>query len=265
MTSPPPLPTLTGVLNFRGLGGLPGADDRVVRHGHIFRSGHLATATDEDLTLLGELGITTIIDFRTEVDKAGDGGVDQVPEGARLVELPMTDSAGRGAEIRETLMSGNARLIRSRYGNGKAVEIAMAGAVTQAVDPEKQAVYAAFLDHVVQTERRPLLFHCSAGKDRAGWAATLVGMALGVPDDQLVEHYLLSNVHRPAAGRQAHFEAALGIDVSDLVPFLQVDERYIRAALAAVDERWPSRSAYLDDALGLDASAVDRLRDELLE
>ncbi len=106
---------------------------------------------------------------------------------------------------------------------------------------------------------QPLLFHCSAGKDRAGWAATLVGIALGIGDDDLMEHYLLSNVHRPVEQRLEYYRGR-GIDAEVMLPFLRVDESYLQGALDAVDASWPSREAYLADALGFGADDIERLR-----
>lgn len=255
------LPTLDGVLNFREMGGLDGAGG-VVRHGRIFRSGHLATATDDDLSKLAELDIGTVVDFRLDADKKGDGGPDRVPPGAELVELPMTDPGGRGEEIRETLLSGDPALMHERYGDGKAHALATEGAAAQASDPVKHAIYATFLDHVANAER-PVLFHCSAGKDRAGWAATLVGMALGVSDDDLVEHYLLSNVHRNPEDRRAYYESR-GVNVDLVMPFLGVHEDFIAAALSFVGDNYDSRQRYLTEALNFGPERVDQLRAKLL-
>lgn len=257
-----PLPHLDGVLNFRELGGLQGAGGRI-RSGHIYRSGHLAAATDADLETLAALGITTIVDFRQEVDRSGDGGADRLPDGAALVALPVSDPSGRGAEIRETIMSGDPALIEARYGDGRAHAMACDGAVAQATDPAKAPTYRAFLDHVLDAGRRPLLFHCSAGKDRAGWAATLIGMAVGVSDDDLIDHYLLSNVHRPPEDRRRHFQE-LGVDVELLMPFLGVHHDYLAGALAAVRDGWGTREAYLADVLDFDATKVHRLRAQVL-
>ena len=43
---------------------------------------------------------------------------------------------------------------------------------------------------------RPLVFHCTQGKDRAGFGAAMVLSALGVPWETVVEDYLLSNHFR---------------------------------------------------------------------
>ncbi len=257
-----PLPTLSGVLNFRDMAGLRG-DGGVIAPGRLLRSGHLATATDDDLDALAALGLRSVVDFRQDVDRRGDGGADRLPDGVALVEIPVPDPAGAAAEIRELLMSGDADRINARYGGGRAARDAAAHAVAQATEPDKHEVYAAFLAHLLEADG-PVLFHCSAGKDRAGWAATVAGMALGVDDDQLIEHYLLSNVHRPAAQRLAYF-ASKGVDAEVMRPFLQVDDAYLRAALDAIDERWASRDDYLAEALGVGEAERRELRARYLE
>lgn len=255
-------PRFDGVVNFREMGGLP-AGDGTVRSGRLFRSGHWSQASDADVAVLTGYDLAVIVDFRTELDRRGDGGPNRIPPGPRYLQLEMIDIGGNGELLRSTLMSGDQRLIEERFGQGRADELA-AGFVTElALDPTKQQVFRRFLQVVADAGSQPVLWHCSAGKDRAGWAATLLGLALGVPDDAIVEHYLASNIHRPVESRLDHY-AELGIDAEVVRPFLMVHERYLRAGLAAIDERWPSREAYLDDALGFGPDLVDRLRAELV-
>lgn len=262
-TATPPGP-FEEVLNFREMGGLPAADGARVRRGLLYRSGHWSQATDADVETLAGYGLASIVDFRTEIDRRGDGGPNRIPQGPDYLEMEMIDSSGRGHEIRSVLMSGDQALIEQRFGGGQAEAFATEGVIEMAIDAEKQAVFARFLDLVADETRRPVLWHCSAGKDRAGWAATLVGLALGVPDDALIEHYVASNTHRPVEQRLAHY-AERGVDASVLRPFLRVDASYQAAGLAAIDERWPSRQAYLTDALGFGPERVERLRADLLD
>ncbi len=258
----PPSP-FESVLNFREMGGLPTADGRRIRSGVLYRSGHWSQATDDDVARLGDYGLAAVVDFRTEIDRRGDGGPNRLPDGPEYLQLEMIDTSGRGHEIRSVLMSGDQALIDERFGDGKAEAFATDGVVDMALDPEKQAVFGRFLDVVADRANRPVLFHCSAGKDRAGWAATLVGLALGVPEDVLLDHYEASNIHRPVEQRIAHY-AERGVDVRPLRAFLAVDASYQRAGLAAVDERWPSRDAYLADALGFGPDRIEQLRADLL-
>jgi protein-tyrosine phosphatase len=255
-----------GVVNFREMGGLPAAGG-TIRPGRLFRSGHWSQATEDDVTKLAGYELATIVDFRTDVDRQGDGGPNRIPPGPDYLQLEMVDvdDEGDGKLLRTTLMSGDQALIEERFGGGKADQLAARFVTDLALKPHKQHVFSRFLKVVVDaaTQDRPVLWHCSAGKDRAGWAATLVGMALGVDDDALIEHYTASNIHRPVEARLAYY-AKRGVDAEAVRPFLTVDEKYLRAGLAAVDERWPSREAYLDQALGLDRSQQAALRAALI-
>ena len=56
--------SLEAIQNFRDMGGLTTQDGRTVKYGLLFRSGHLANATTEDLNTLHYLQIKTIFDYR---------------------------------------------------------------------------------------------------------------------------------------------------------------------------------------------------------
>lgn len=243
------LPRLAGVQNFRDVGGLPTADGGTIRAGRILRSAHLGEATEADVAMLAGLGLRTIVDFRTPADRALEPP-DRVPPGAGLLELPMPDPGGRAAEMRDLLGRRDLAGIEATYGNGKARTFAIEGVRTMATDPHQTACFRQFVDLVTADDRQPLLFHCSAGKDRAGWAATILLMALGAADDTIVEHYLLSNVHRDPEAR-LRFYAESGVDPEWLRPIVSVHADYIAAGLAAVESHWGGRAGYLRDGLGL--------------
>ena len=252
------------VLNFREMGGLPAADGGTIKAGRLYRSGHWSQASDDDVKKLDQYGLSTVVDFRTEIDRTGDGGPNRIPDGLDYLQLEMTDTSGLGHKIRSTLMSGDQALIDREFGGGRAKALAAEGVVAMALEEEKQSVFSRFLNVVAEEDRRPVLWHCSAGKDRAGWAATVLGMALGVPDDALVEHYVASNIHRPVEDRLAYY-AAKGVDAEIMRPFLSVHEDYLRGGFAVIDERWPNREQYLAEALGFGPDKVASLREALLD
>ncbi len=258
-------PSFDGVVNFREMGGLPTADG-TVKHRRLFRSGHWSQASDADVETLAQYDLAAIVDFRTDIDREGDGGPDRVPDGPEYLKLEMIDIGGNGEMLRSTLMSGDQALINERFGDGKADAMASQFVTDLALSPEKQQVFRDFLQVAVKAanEDRPLLWHCSAGKDRAGWAATLLGMALQVDDEAIVEHYLASNIHRPVESRLAYY-AERGVDAEVVRPFLMVHEEYLRAGLAVVDDGWPTREAYLEQALGLSRYQLDVLRSNLID
>ena len=113
-------PELAGVRNFRDVGGLPTVDGRRVRQGVLFRSGHLAHATDEDAAFLASLGLHTIFDFRNEVDIDLEGPDIDLP-GVRYRNLPLTDPAD-GAEFWSIVQAGDLAALRAALGDGQAVD-----------------------------------------------------------------------------------------------------------------------------------------------
>jgi len=257
--------TMESVLNFREMGGLPTVDGGTIRHGRLFRSGHWSQPTDGDLAKLAEYDLAAVIDFRADIDREGDGGPDRLPDGPDYLQMPMSDVDAVGEGLRETLMSGDQALIDERFGNGRADELASEFVTNLAMMEQHQETFGRFLRTVadVTARDRALMWHCSAGKDRAGWASTLVGMALGVEEDALVEHYEASNIHRPVEDRLAYY-AERGIDAEIMRPFLMVHGDYLRNGLQVVDATWGSREAYLDEALGFGPEAVAQLRERLI-
>lgn len=249
---------MDSISNFRELGGLVGVDGRRVRHGQIFRSGHLADASDDDVARLAEFGIASVIDLRSAEDLAAEGA-DRVPDDVRVHHVPTFDDAGRAADIRALIMSGDEAALDEAFGGGRARDLALLGAQRMADADDTTERFRTAMALVLDPTNRPLVVHCSAGKDRAGWMATVIAMALGVDRPQLIEHYLESNRHNRT------LEQLRGIPRFALaMPLVEVHADYIEAALASVDERWGSVDGYLRDGLHIDDAAIDRFRADLL-
>ena len=255
------LPEIRTISNFRDVGGHPTRDGRRVRTGLLFRSGHLGGASDEDLARLAGLGIRTVIDFRGPQDER-DEGAGRLPPGARLVQLPMSDPAA-GSEIRDLLTRADAAGLERLLGGGGADRMmrrAAAGLVT-----DRRAEFGALLRGLAVDHPLPALMHCSAGKDRTGWAASLVLLVLGARVDDVIEHYLLSNLHRREENARVLANPRDGLDPEWIRPFLEVRAEYARAALDAVAKQFGSFEAYVESGLAVDAATRERLRARLLE
>jgi protein-tyrosine phosphatase len=256
----PPAQQFECVANFRDLAGHTTSDGRRVRPGQLFRSGHLAHATDSDLGQLERLGLCRIFDFRTESDIEIDG-CDRVPAGAEHVRLPMPDPA-MGEGIRFLIRESEPEAMERVFGNGRASELmrrSAAGLVRERMEP-----YAVFLQELARPTSVPALFHCSAGKDRAGWAGTVVLLALGVEEEQVIEQYLLSN--RETERIRERFETTEAADwIGLLRPLLEVRIEYIEASFEAVETEWGSFDCYLHEGLGISRAQREQLRKNLLE
>ena len=209
---------------------------------------------------LAGLGLRRVFDFRTLADIETDGA-DRLPEGTEHLRLPMPDPA-RSEDLRIIVGESAPAEMEKMFGDGKAASMmarSAAGLVRERCEP-----YRIFLAELAREEAGPALFHCSAGKDRAGWAGTLVLLTLGVEEEQVVEQYLLSN--RDLEGIRRRLVDVDQIDWADLLaPFLEVRREYIESSFAAVSSDWGSFDRYLHEGLGITPEQREQIRASLLE
>ncbi|MEU6406703.1 tyrosine-protein phosphatase [Streptomyces sp. NPDC046985] len=256
-------PELAAVRNFRDVGGLPTVDGRRVRDGVLFRSGHLAHATEEDAAFLASLGLHTVFDFRNAADRKLEGPDVELP-GVRNVNLPLSDPAD-GAEFWKMVRDGDLDQLRSILDGGKGADRMIASyrtIVTKRTAEHSQVLHALAEDSV------PALMHCAAGKDRAGLSIAVTLLALGVERDAILADYLKSNakhrrykVHRSGASSSAYSPEVMEL----LSPLFDARAEYLAAALETIEETWGGVDAYLERGLRFGPERRERLRARLLD
>ncbi|MFD7611534.1 tyrosine-protein phosphatase [Streptomyces sp. NPDC059828] len=256
-------PELSGVRNFRDVGGLPTVDGRRVRHGRLFRSGHLAHATADDAVFLASLELHTIFDFRNAADHKLEGADVELP-GVRNVNIPLSDPAD-GAEFWMMVRDGNLEQLRSILADGKA-----AGRMSDSyrkMIKERTEEHSRVL-HSLAEDSVPALMHCAAGKDRAGLSIAISLLAVGVERDAIEADYLKSNdPHRRYKVRRSDTSSAgMSPEVMDLLnPLFDARAEYLAAAFEAIEETWGGPERYLSAGLGITPETRERLRDRLLD
>ncbi|GHF27082.1 protein-tyrosine-phosphatase [Streptomyces mashuensis] len=253
---------LTGVRNFRDLGGLPVAGGRRVRPGVLFRSGHLAHATETDAAFLDSLGLHTVFDFRNAADIALEGP-DVALAGVRNVNIPLSDPAD-GSEFWRMVREGGTEQLRSVLGEGRA-----AGRMCDSyreIITTRTAAHSQVL-HALADDAVPALMHCAAGKDRAGLTVAVTLLALGAGRDVIEADYLESNApHRRYRVRRGDDTDGYGSPeaLELLSPLFEARAEYLAAAFAAIEETWGGTEKYLAEGLGLAPETRERLRRNLL-
>jgi protein-tyrosine phosphatase len=253
------------IINFRDTGGLAADDGRVVRQGVLYRSGHLADATDADVEGLAELGIRVVVDLRRDGDIRHEGH-NRVPAGATVVSVPIGDfDTHAGVDLRALFAERDPDKLRAAFPPGKAHDTMLRAARANVRDETHRIRYGEMFRAVIGADGAPVLVNCSAGKDRTGWSVAILLLAVGVPLDDVIDDYLRSNaaLERRLAAME-HLRAD-GFDLEVLVPILGVHADYIGTALAAADETYGSFAGYLDVGLGVSPAEIDRLRAHLLE
>jgi protein-tyrosine phosphatase len=239
--------------NFRDVAGAgagyPTQDGRRVRRGVVYRSNELQL-TEADATRLADLGIATIHDLRS---------------GPEIEAHPDTEVGGavwRHVEVAGIPMETVATLEDA----DEAVAVMHEVYTAFVAAPAARAAYADLLTHLA-TQPGAQLFHCTAGKDRTGWAAALLLEVAGVDAATIRADYLLTNTVSSATRAKylALIAEHLGPDkVAVYEPTMLVDEAYLDTAYAAVAKHYGSTAGYLRDGLGLSDATVARLRDRMV-
>jgi protein-tyrosine phosphatase len=170
-----------------------------------------------------------------------------------------------GPDIRELLASGDVERIKEAFPPGAAREMMLRGSRAFVVEDAHCAQYADFVRTLVEADGTPVVVHCSAGKDRTGWATALVLLALGVPEDVVVGDYLRSNESHALRMANVSRSTASGLDPGLLEPLVLVHVDYISTSLAALEEYWGGLEGYLGGGLGIDAGLRAQLRSVFLE
>jgi protein-tyrosine phosphatase len=251
---------LEGAQNFRDVGGYQTEDGRRVRWGLFYRSDDLSALTDADLAQLHGLGLKLVCDFRSPEEKAEEPDrlpAERTPE---LVELPIFDESFSPVEFREKITSGT-------LGDTDLRRMLVEGNRMFATRYAPQ--YAAMFERLTQPDQLPALVHCTAGKDRTGFAAAVLLRTLGVPLETVYEDFLLTNHYTAREIERTLWMIRLvsmfRTDPEQVRPVLGVERAYLEAAFGAVDERYGSFDAYRRDALGLDDAETAAFRGLALE
>lgn len=212
--------------------------------------------------MLAGLGVETVFDLRSqdEVDSAPD----LVPEGTTVVSLDvLADSEQRIATHLADLLADPA-LVESVLRSGVVEEHYRATYRNLVTLDSARSAYASLFSSLAELDH-PALFHCTAGKDRTGWAAVALLTLLGVDDETVTADYLSSSQPVIESFRMVFDRFAdAGGDPDVLIPVFAVTESYLGSALEAVHEEFGGVEGWFRDGLGLDSSTLAALRSRLL-
>jgi protein-tyrosine phosphatase len=237
---------LTGATNFRDLGGYLGHMGRPVKWRKIFRSDHLANLSPDDLHQIQNLGVKRSFDFR---------GIQESQ--AQSYDWPNIQR--HSLSIEPTVV----QRLQAQTLTGKPLTAADALDAMQTTYRDFVKVdsrrFAELFEHLLERPD-PLLFHCTAGKDRTGLAAALVLSALGVSEPDIWRDYLLTNqlYKRNSAG-----VISLSPDVLKIV--WEVQESFLQASLEEIQSRYGNIQNYLSTELGMTPAAKLRLQSLYLD
>lgn len=231
---------LKGGFNFRDLGGYRTTDGKTVKWGKVFRSDEMHNLTQADLDYLNQIPLHTVVDFRSEgeIKSAPDKIPPSVKTRFELIINPGSHSSSSnpgvfGDDAGEVFME---ELNRSFI-----------------TDPVIIDQYKTFFGLLQDEKNVPLLFHCTAGKDRTGMGAALFLASLGVDEQTIFEDYLLSNRYLEKKYK------AITDSIPSLKALFEVRLQYLQAGFDQIKKDHESVENFLQNTLCVDLKRMRQL------
>ena len=244
---------LDGCPNFRDFGGYRTAESRRVKLGCFYRSGHLADLSESDVERVAALELSHIFDFRREFEQAHKPNHPNLLATVdNVVSLAITPGNQAGAldSLGETGLSPDAA---HRFMCDINVELARSHA----------PAFKQIFDVLLQQESPRVLVHCAAGKDRTGFAAAVILLALGVSLEQVMQDYLATRRYFLPSEQIPYLKEKYGfkqVEDAALVPIVDARAEYLNAALDEMRVLSGSIETYLESHYGLGAPELSELR-----
>ena len=246
---------MDGAHNTRELGGYKTTDGKSVKWGMLYRSDKLSDISDTDQAYLQNLGIKKIIDFRSKEEKEEDPDI--IPKGIDYIEMPISVDGAMRSKIEAVLKGETNKDVKSFL-----------------IDANKEFVsnytdvYEDFLRNLIDDDG-PALFHCTAGKDRAGFAAAITLIALGVSKEDVINDYMKTNQFTKERIEeiigQIELMTLYQTDAEILRPLLGVEREYIETAFQTAEEKYGSLENFIRDGLNISDKDIQKLRNKFIE
>lgn len=246
-------------LNFRDLGGYPGADDRKIQTGIFYRSGSLSFMTPEELEAFKHLGIRCVIDLRSERENTKHPD----PELPGIMTFRCSGVVSKGGEGIDFSPRGMNQI-------GEAGEEQLQALRRYYQDmPFQNEAFRTMMKQIAENNV-PMCVHCATGKDRTGAAAMIILLLLGVKEETVLTDYMLSCQYRKAIIDRTMQENEERIKASPVLKELLtmeegVSEQIGRLLLKNMKERYGSYDAYFLHEYGLSKEMIQEIRHRYLQ
>lgn len=248
-----------GIHHCRDIGGYKSEDGRKVKWNTFYRSDKLSSLTSRDVKYLKSLNVKTILDFRSagEVREHPDVKIEGI-EYKNISAMPVMDNIEDNFDMMSIFSSNlvSAEDIR---------ELLIKGYSTMVFD---NMAFKELVDCIENENRLPVVFHCSAGKDRTGFAAALILSILGVPEEIIIEDYLATNFYRKEINKKIISKIQGKIVNKDRVKILsymfEVKREFLEASFNSIKNKYGDIDSYLEKEYGLTKKKRKELKNRLL-
>lgn len=255
---------LDGANNTRDLGSMRCADGRRIKSGMLIRSGNLASLTDADVSVLNKYNIKAVIDLRTDLEERESPDIRL--DGAQYYRLRPLTEAAMGVTHEKT--TGLQMFTNGIDINGDPDKYMCDMYDKFMFSSHGEAEFARFFDILLNTDGC-VLWHCSAGKDRAGMASLLIETALGAEREEIIEDYMLTEYFTREISRirlENFLKIPGALEIKEfIIALMAVRPIYAEHVLDKMTADYGSPEKYLENALGLDADKIAVLKEKYTE
>ena len=252
--------------NTRDLGGIAATDGKHITYGKLIRSGRLGTGSEEDIRTIGDL-VSAVVDFRSDNEKSETP--DPEIKGVESFHIPIIEDLAAGVS-RDQKSDEEAFMMLANDPDGalKYMCRTYEGFVTS---ESARKGYRRFVDLLLEGREKAILWHCTAGKDRAGFAAAIVLEMLGVDRETIIQNYLKTNdlieddINRMVS---MFFKMTGSSDKnteSALRYMFSAKREYLEAAFNCVEHKYGDFKGFLTEGLGISDEDITRMRNMYLE
>jgi protein-tyrosine phosphatase len=242
---------MSNIKNFRDMGGYFTRTDQQMKWGKIFRSGDLSSATLYDQERIRRLNIRTIIDFRS--DRTAKRYPILVHPNIRKISLPITPMDDE--KINEMMDDENL----TRSDAIRDVQDSYIGIIENYKNE-----FAEMFNILTDENNYPVLLSGSLGKDRVGLASFFILYAVGIPQNVIIDDYLLSRqtvdiskIAENVKTKPEYFQEAV-------TALMSVNPAYINYTIDYINQKYGSIDNYLEKELKLTSGKKILLRKYLL-
>lgn len=252
--------------NTRDLGGIAATDGKHIVYGKLIRSGRLGIGTDEDIRKIRDL-VSAVVDFRSDNEKKETPDPDI--KGVESFHIPVIEDLAAGVS-RDQKSDEEAFMMLANDPDGalKYMCRTYEGFVTS---ESARKGYRRFVDLLLEGREKAILWHCTAGKDRAGFAAAIVLEMLGVDRETIIQNYLKTNdlieddINR-MVGMFFKMTGSSDKNTESALRYMFSAKReYLEAAFNCVEHKYGDFKGFLTEGLGISDEDITRMRNMYLE
>lgn len=238
---------ITEISNFRDIGGLNTQDGKKIKWGKIYRSGNLSRLQKSEFVKFNSLQIKTVIDLRTEAEI--EEKHDHLPEKIDYFSIPIVSDQGdimgqmKGKVLRGEITEAESKMLMEEF---------YTKCVIENIPLLKEIILK------IVTSETPILYHCSAGKDRTGIVTAILLSILNVDRETIINEYLLSNYYRSSKIKGTINKAKIlkvikpKLNTTVIFNFMAVDSDYINAVFEIIDQKYGGIENFISKELAID-------------